>query len=126
MSEFTNTTNVYKIYSAERINKSKLRDERKQDQQVTKMLNAIYLPNINKSPFIIGRSKADLNIEESYISNIHAIISYKDGKYRVADYASTNGTSLDGKELKPKVYYEVRDGQTITLADREKIIFYSN
>ena len=53
MSEFTNTTNVYKIYSAERINKSKLRDERKQDQQVTKMLNDIYHPNINKSPFII-------------------------------------------------------------------------
>lgn len=82
--------------------------------------------SIVKSPFTIGRDGTDIEIPRSYISKIHAIISYKDGKYRIADYESTNGTRLNKKELKPKVYYELRDGYEIELSDKEKLIFYLN
>ena len=81
---------------------------------------------IAKSPFTIGRAGTDIIIPETYISKIHAIISYKDGKYRVADYGSTNGTFLNGKQLKPKVYYELRDGYEILLSDKEKLVIYIN
>lgn len=81
---------------------------------------------INKSPFTIGRENANIVIPETYISKIHVVISYKDGKYRVADYASTNGTRVNGTLLKPKVYYELRDGYVIELSDKEKMIVYIN
>ncbi|MCR5736734.1 MAG: FHA domain-containing protein [Eubacterium sp.] len=80
--------------------------------------------NVAKSPFTIGRAGTDITIPETYISKVHAIISYKDGRYKVADYGSTNGTKLNGKELKPKVYYELRDGYEIQLSDKDKLIVY--
>ncbi|MCR5704823.1 MAG: SseB family protein [Eubacterium sp.] len=80
--------------------------------------------NVAKSPFTIGRAGTDITIPETYISKIHAIISYKDGKYKLADYGSTNGTKLNGKELKPKVYYELRDGYEIQLSDQEILHVY--
>ena len=81
---------------------------------------------INKSPFVIGRENADITIPETYISKIHVIISYKDGKYRIADYDSTNGTKVNGTKLRPKVYYEIRDGYEIELSEKEKMIVYIN
>ena len=81
---------------------------------------------INKSPFVIGRESADITIPETYISKIHVIISYKDGKYRIADYDSTNGTKVNGTKLRPKVYYEIRDGYEIELSEKEKMIVYIN
>ncbi|MFQ9515540.1 MAG: FHA domain-containing protein [Eubacterium sp.] len=82
--------------------------------------------SINKTPFTIGRENANIVIPESYISKIHAIISYKDGKYRIADYDSTNGTKVNGTELRPKVYYELRDGYEIELSEKEKMLVYIN
>lgn len=81
---------------------------------------------INKSPFTIGRENANIVIPQTYISKIHVVISFKDGKYRVADYDSTNGTRVNGTLLKPKVYYELRDGYIIELSEKEKMIVYIN
>ena len=81
---------------------------------------------INKTPFTIGRENANIVIPETYISKIHVVISYKDGKYRIADYASTNGTKVNGTQLRPKVYYELRDGYEIELSDQENMIVYIN
>ncbi len=81
---------------------------------------------VNKTPFTIGRENASIVIPETYISKIHVVISYKDGKYRIADYDSTNGTRINGTQLRPKVYYELRDGYKIELADKEEIIVYIN
>ncbi len=81
---------------------------------------------IDKVPFTIGRENADITIPETYISKIHVVISYKDGKYRVADYDSTNGTTVNGTLLKPKVYYELRDGYIIELSEKEKMVVYMN
>lgn len=81
---------------------------------------------INKTPFIIGRDNANITIPETYISKIHVVISYKDGKYRIADYDSTNGTTVNGTQLRPKVYYELRDGYEIELSEKEKMLVYIN
>lgn len=79
---------------------------------------------VKKTPFTIGREGTNIEIPESYVSKIHVVISFKDGKYRIADYDSTNGTRLNGKDLKPKVYYEIRDGFEIELADKETLKIY--
>lgn len=81
---------------------------------------------IQKTPFTIGRENTNIVIPESYISKIHVVISYKDGKYRIADYDSTNGTKVNGTELRPKVYYELRDGYEIELSEKEKMLVYIN
>lgn len=81
---------------------------------------------IDKTPFIIGRENSNIDIPESYISKIHVVISCKDGRFRVADYASTNGTALNGTPLKPKVYYELCDGYEIELAEKENMVVYIN
>ncbi len=81
---------------------------------------------IGEKPFTIGRENANITIPQSYISKIHAVITLKDGRYRIADYDSTNGTVLDGTPLRPKVYYELRDGYEIELAGREKMLIYIN
>ena len=81
---------------------------------------------INSTPFTIGRENSNIVIPETYISKIHAIISYKDGKFRIADYESTNGTKLNNTQLRPKVYYELRDGFTIELSEKEKMLVYLN
>lgn len=82
--------------------------------------------SIDKTPFTIGRENTNIVIPETYISKIHVVISYKDGKYRIADYDSTNGTKVNGTELRPKVYYELRDGYEIELSDKEKMLIYIN
>ena len=81
---------------------------------------------IKKTPFTIGRDNASIDIPETYISKIHVVISCKDGKYRIADYDSTNGTKINGTQLRPKVYYELRDGYRIELAEKEEMIVYIN
>lgn len=81
---------------------------------------------IKNTPFTIGRENASIDIPETYISKIHAVISCKDGKYRIADYESTNGTRINGTSLRPKVYYELRDGYRIELADKEEMVVYIN
>lgn len=77
---------------------------------------------IKKTPFTIGRENANIEIGQSYISKVHVVISFKDGKYRIADYDSTNGTKVNGTALRPKVYYELKDGYEIQLADKETML----
>lgn len=79
---------------------------------------------VDNFPFTIGREGTNIEIPESYISKIHVVISYKDNKFRIADYDSTNGTRINGRSIKPKVYYELKDGYEIELADEEKILVY--
>ena len=54
-----------------------------------------------------------MTIPETYITKIHVMITYKYCKYIISDYDSTNGTKVNGTKLRPKVYYEIRDGYEI-------------
>ena len=46
--------------------------------------------------------------------------------YKRQDYDSTNGTKVNGTQLRPKVYYELRDGYRIELAEKEEMVVYIN
>ena len=81
---------------------------------------------ISKWPFTIGRSGTDIEIDESYISKVHAVLAYKNGKYILADNASTNGTTVNGIKLKPKVPVVLHNGYKIVIADEEEFVVYIN
>lgn len=67
-----------------------------------------------------------LKLTESYISKIHTILVYKDGKYIIADNDSTNGTKVNGILLKPKVPVVLHSGYKILIADEEEFEVYIN
>jgi len=65
----------------------------------------------------IGRKEGnDIVINEQIISEPHALILYKNGKFYIKDLGSTNGTEVNGKEVEPDVSVELKDGDKITFA----------
>ena len=63
----------------------------------------------------IGRSrKSDIYINDPFMSKEHARIFLLDGKYYLEDLKSTNGTLLNGKEIR---------GKCIKLNENDKITF---
>lgn len=81
---------------------------------------------VSKWPFTIGRTGTDIEINESYISKIHTIFAYKNGKYIIADNDSTNGTKVNGIALKPKVPVVLHSGYKVLIADEEEFEVYIN
>ena len=70
----------------------------------------------------LGRGRgADIIVDNSYVSSIHAEISVFEGQFAIKDLDSTNGTSVNGKELsKEKVKLNLED--KIQLADGEVVL----
>jgi hypothetical protein len=65
----------------------------------------------------IGRKEGnDIVINEPIISEPHALILYREGKFYIKDLASANGTKVNDKELEPDVSVELKDGDKITFA----------
>jgi len=64
----------------------------------------------------IGRSKdSDVQIEDRYASGIHARLFERGGRHFVEDMKSTNGTLLNGAELRGEA--ELIDGDTVQIGD---------
>jgi hypothetical protein len=64
----------------------------------------------------IGRSKdADVQIDDRYASGIHARLFSREGRHLVEDMNSTNGTLLNGAELRGEA--DLVDGDTIQIGD---------
>ncbi len=59
----------------------------------------------------------------SFISRQHINIWYEDGKYYVEDSGSTNGTRLNGTEIRESGKQALVDGDVIELADKLSITF---
>jgi hypothetical protein len=53
----------------------------------------------------------------NYISRQHLIIWFENGQYYVEDQNSTNGTRLNGTEIKGKGKYKLNNGDLIEVAD---------
>lgn len=63
----------------------------------------------------IGRNrKSDIYINDPFMSKEHARIFLEEGKYYLEDLKSTNGTLLNGKEIK---------GKCVKLNENDKITF---
>ena len=53
---------------------------------------------LNRASMVIGRSDADINLDDPSVSRRHAIIEIFDAEFALLkDLASTNGTRLNGK-----------------------------
>ena len=66
----------------------------------------------------IGRSTdADVRIEDRFASQVHARVYSRKGSYRLEDLGSTNGTFLNGEQVKGEV--ELRDLDEIRIGDTE-------
>lgn len=64
----------------------------------------------------IGRSKeSDVRIEDRYASSLHARVFERGGRHFVEDMNSTNGTLLNGAELRGEA--ELIDGDAVQIGD---------
>ncbi len=72
---------------------------------------------IEHFPFRIGRSEsADLRVDSVEISREHAEIVERNGMWLVRDLGSTNGTQVNGKQIKETL---LADGDILRLAETE-------
>lgn len=56
-----------------------------------------------KEGLTLGRSKADLSLNDPKVSSVHArIVKSKSGGFRIIDNKSTNGLKFEGKKVKSK------------------------
>jgi len=70
---------------------------------------------------IIGRGEqCHIQLEDSYASELHAIIAEKEGVFHAWDLGSKNGTKLNGEELLG--HSELSDGDTIEIG-KTKLVF---
>ncbi len=68
-----------------------------------------YNPNIT-----LGRANCELNLSDASISSKHAQIARAaNGTLCLTDLGSTNGTFINGSQLKPQNYYSLQDGDEI-------------
>ena len=68
--------------------------------------------------YLIGREKADIELEDDKVSRKHAEIGiYGPGAYVLRDLASTNGTFINGRRVSEKVKLQhwdlIRIGDTL-------------
>lgn len=72
---------------------------------------------LEKESVVIGKKKedADMIIDNSSISRIHARIFYADGEYMLEDLNSTNGTFKNGLRLRPYEKRKLSVGDEIKL-----------
>ncbi|MBN1574101.1 MAG: VWA domain-containing protein [Deltaproteobacteria bacterium] len=76
--------------------------------------------NLKEERTKIGRTGAnDISLSDDTISREHAVIDNEDGRYRLTDLASTNGTFVDGKKVSTRV---IKDSDKIGFGDTEAII----
>jgi S1-C subfamily serine protease len=57
------------------------------------------------------------------ISRQHLQYKFENGRYYIADMNSSNGTKLNGVEIKGKGWYELKDGDRIELAGIQSLVF---
>ena len=63
--------------------------------------------------------KADIAINDHRISEQHAILKHKDGKYRLVDMGSSNGTLVNGTEIDS---VELGDGDRVKVGRTTLVI----
>lgn len=81
---------------------------------------------LSEPEVIIGRGDflQEISPEEAkYLSREHLKITYEDGKYYILDEGSTNGTKLNGLEIKEQGKKELNDNDEIVLADTVTVRF---
>ena len=71
-------------------------------------------------PFVIGRKKGDLLLEDPLVSGVHARILHRDGSFVLQDLHSTNGTLVDGRLVREAT---LRPGAEVAIGSCRMILF---
>lgn len=80
---------------------------------------------IQKVKFDVGRSAdCELQIENNYISQIHASFYHEDSCWFIMDKGSTNGTWLNGRKLEQNTKYELYCDDIISFSKVKEYTFY--
>ena len=70
----------------------------------------------------VGRSSnVSVKIDNKYVSNKHLVLTLTDGKIKVRDLASSNGTYIDGKKLEPNIPYVLNEGERLIVGSEDVI-----
>ena len=80
------------------------------------------------SMIAIGRTpQNDIVIDSRQVSKLHAYFTRDTatGGYRLTDAGSTNGTSINGWPMPPKVAMDIQEGDAFSLAGAVHLTFYS-
>lgn len=78
--------------------------------------------NITSEEFVVGRgSNCELTLPDRQVSRNHAKVMLEDGKYRLHDMGSRNGTHVNGKQVEGSV--DLHDGDEIQIAFAVKMVF---
>jgi len=86
------------------------------------------LPFITLLPdkkLLVGRSrKANVRIENAYMSAEHLTLERKGGEILVIDKGSTNGTYIDGRKLLPYQIYSLKKGEKLVIGSEDVVYSY--
>ncbi len=69
--------------------------------------------------FQVGRTGAELTVPDPYVSRTHAEIEVGEGRLKVTDRGSTNGTFVNGERLTQDETREIATGDTITFGQTD-------
>lgn len=73
----------------------------------------------------VGRNPdCELQIDNNYISQIHASFYHEDSCWFIMDKNSMNGTWLNGEKLKQNTKYELYPGDVINFSKAKEYVFY--
>jgi DNA-binding winged helix-turn-helix (wHTH) protein len=84
---------------------------------------------MSKNRIRIGRhftdDQPDIALNNPVISRDHLVIEWKSGSYRCIDENSKNGTKINDKKLVKSTYYEIHNGDRLSLADDAATLLFS-
>ncbi len=88
--------------------------------QLTVVKSHYFVPQttwtLKPGEYILGRfPTTDIVIPDPYVSRRHARIFYRDGKWFIEDIGSTNGTIVDGDDIRGKEPVEIKNGSEIVV-----------
>ena len=66
----------------------------------------------------IGRSaENDIVLSEDIVSRHHAIFEWEDNTWYITDSGSTNGTLVNGTQIKPQLRFSLKDGDELSIGN---------
>ena len=70
----------------------------------------------NRSPVRIGRNALnDLQLEEGFVSDWHAVVRFSEGRTTLLDLGSTNRTTVNGKSVERNIEVPIDDGTDVRI-----------
>lgn len=79
--------------------------------------------DLSSGSIIVGRKGVEYRIDDAHVSHRHAQITRDGDGYYVADLGSRNGTSVNGRELRPQQPQRLRDGDRIHIGRVRVLVF---